>query len=209
MKNPMTDAFSEGIFEYRSLERKKLLLAFSITFLAMILEFAGGLLAHSIALVSDAGHMFTHSFAIGLSLIAIWIARKPPCHHKTFGLYRAEIIAAFVNGLFLLLVVFAILYKSILRIIYPSHVHSLHVLMIATIGLAVNIASIFILQGSHKRDINIRSVFYHIIADTASSLAIIIGVLMIYFTGWMLIDPLISLGISVMILLWAWGILNW
>ena len=101
-KQNAKDGFSEHLFEYRSVEKKKLILSLSITSIVMIIEFIGGFLTHSIALISDAGHMFTHCFAISVSLIAIIIARNPPCHHKTFGLYRAEILAAFVNGLFLL-----------------------------------------------------------------------------------------------------------
>ena len=107
--------FSDHLFEYRSVEKKRLLLSLLITATVMIVEVIGGLVTNSIALISDAGHMFTHSFAIAVSLIAILIARKPPCHHRTFGLYRAEILAAFVNGLFLLLIVFTLIYEAILR----------------------------------------------------------------------------------------------
>ncbi|MFX0105461.1 MAG: cation diffusion facilitator family transporter, partial [Candidatus Hodarchaeota archaeon] len=96
------NAFSQHLFQFRSVEKKKLLLSLIITTTVMILEIVGGLMTNSIALLSDAGHMFTHSFAIGISLLAIFIARKPPCHHKTFGLFRAEVLAAFINGLFLL-----------------------------------------------------------------------------------------------------------
>lgn len=97
----MNNALSDHLFEYRSVEKKKLLLSLYITAIMMVFELLGGFLTKSIALISDAGHMFTHCFAIGLSLIAILIARMPPCHQKTFGLYRAEILAAFINGLFL------------------------------------------------------------------------------------------------------------
>ncbi|MDI6885486.1 MAG: cation diffusion facilitator family transporter [archaeon] len=155
-KNP----FSEHLFEYRSVEKRKLILSLSITAVVMVIEFIGGILTNSIALISDAGHMFTHSFAIGISLIAITIARKPPCHHRTFGLYRAEILAAFINGLFLLLVVAVIVYEAALRIIYPRHVLGLQMLMIALVGLSVNLISIVILRGS-EADLNVRSVFYH------------------------------------------------
>ena len=152
------NAFSEGLFDYRSVEKRKLVLSLSITSIVMIVEIVGGFLTHSIALISDAGHMFTHCFALGISLAAIMIARKPLCHHRTFGLYRAEIVAAFVNGLFLLFVVAIIIYEAILRIIHPEEVFSLPMLMIAFVGLVVNLVSIGILHGSHKEDMNVRSV---------------------------------------------------
>ena len=202
------NAFSEQLFEFRSVEQKKLILSLCITVVVMVIEFIGGFLTHSIALISDAGHMFTHSFAIGISLVAILIARKPLCHHRTFGLYRAEIVAAFVNGLFLLLVVGVIMYEAILRIIHPKEILGFHMLLIAFVGLAVNLVSIVILHGSHRKDINVRSVFYHMVSDAASSVGIIIAAIIIVYTGWNIVDPLVSLGISAVILYWAWSILR-
>ncbi|HDY87985.1 MAG TPA: cation transporter, partial [bacterium] len=169
MENQKTNAFTECLFEYRSVEKKKLILSLSITFVVMLIEFVGGILTNSIALISDAGHMFTHSFTIGISLIAIFIACKPPCHHKTFGMYRAEIVAAFTNGLVLLFVVGVIIYEAVQRIIHPAEILGMQMLLIALLGLFVNVVSIFIIHGAHKRDLNVRSVFYHMIADVASS----------------------------------------
>lgn len=200
--------FAEHIFEYKTVASKKLILSLVITLVVMVVEVIGGILTHSIALVSDGGHMFTHAFAIGISLVAIAIARKPPCHHRTYGLYRAEILAAFVNGLFLLLVVAVIVYEAVMRIMQPEEVLTLHMLSIAIVGLVVNIASIMILHGSHKEDLNVKGVFYHMVADAASSIGIVIGALVIHFTGWNIIDPIISIGISLVIVLWAWGILR-
>jgi cobalt-zinc-cadmium efflux system protein len=202
------NAFTERLFDYRSVEKRKLILSLSITLVVMIVEVVGGFLTHSIALISDAGHMFTHCFALGISVAAIMIARKPLCHHRTFGLYRAEIVAAFVNGLFLLFVVAIIIYEAVLRIIHPEEVLSLHMLMIALVGLAVNLVSIGILHGSHKEDMNVRSVFYHMVADAASSVGIVVAAIVIFYTGWNIIDPLVSLGISGVIIYWAWGILK-
>jgi len=151
--------------------------------------------------------MFTHAFAMGISLIAIMIACKPPCHHRTFGLYRAEILAAFINGLFLLLVVGVILYEAALRILHPREVLGLQMLVIALLGLTVNVVSIVILQGT-TRDLNVRSVFYHLLGDAASSVGIVTAAVIIYFTAWNILDPLVSIGISALILYWAWGILT-
>lgn len=201
-------AFTEQLFEYRSVERRKLILSLSITLAVMVIELVGGILTHSIALISDAGHMFTHSFAIGLSLAAIAIARRPPCHHRTFGLYRAEILAAFVNGVVLLAIVGIIVYEAIMRILEPRDVLSISMFVIGVIGLGVNVASILILRGSHREDLNVKSVFYHMVADALSSVAIVIGAVIIHITGWSVIDPILSFGISVMIVIWAWGVLR-
>ena len=200
--------FSDHSVEYRSVEKKKIILSLSFTALVMIVEIIGGLLAYSIALISDAAHMFTHCFALGISLMAIIIAGQPPCHHKTFGLYRAEILAAFINGLFLLLVVAVIIYEAVLRIIHPVEVLGFHMLIIALVGLAANLVSIAILHGFKKEDLNIRSVFFHMVADAVSSVGIVIAAIVIYYTGWNIIDPLVSLGISIVIIFWALGILK-
>ena len=145
---------------------------------------------------------------LSIKVIAIIIAKKPPCHHRTFGLFRAEVLAAFINGLFLLLVVGIIIYEAFQRIINPIDILGFEMLIIAFIGLAVNIVSIIILHGTHKHSLNIRSVFYHMVADAVSSIGIIIAALIILLTGWNIIDPLVSIGISILIIIWAWGILK-
>ena len=202
------DAFSGRLLEYRSVEKRKLVLSLSITSVVMVVELVGGLLTNSIALISDAGHMLTHCVAIGLGLVAIIIARKPPCHHRTFGLYRSEILAGFVNGLFLVVVAGVIVYEAISRIMHPKEILGLQMLAIALVGLAVNCASIFILRGSHRKDLNVRSVFYHMIGDAASSVGVVIAAIFIFRTEWSVIDPLISLGVSALIVFWAWGLLK-
>jgi cobalt-zinc-cadmium efflux system protein len=203
-KNP----FSEHLFEYRNIEKKKLSLSLLITTIVMFIEIIGFILTNSIALLSDAGHMFTHSFAIAISLVAILIAKKPPCHHRTFGLYRAEILAAFINGLFLLIIVGLIVYEAIHRLLNPVGVLGYQMLFIAFIGLFVNIISILILSGSQKKNMNIRGVFYHMVSDAVSSIGIILAAIIIILTGWIIVDPLVSLLISGLILYWAWGILK-
>jgi cobalt-zinc-cadmium efflux system protein len=201
-------AFSEHLFEYRAVAARRLALSLTITVIVMVVEIVGGIMTGSIALISDAGHMFTHSFAISISLVAIVIARRPPCHHRTFGLYRAEILAAFVNGLFLLVVGGIVIYEAVLRIIRPQEVLGLQMLVVALIGLGVNLLSIALLQGTLREDINVRSVFYHMVADAASSVGIVVAAIVIMYTGWNILDPLVSLGISALIVRWSWGILK-
>ncbi len=118
---------AEHLFEYRHVEQKKLMVSLSITLAAMVVVIVAGYLTNSMALLSDAGHMFTHAFALIIGLTAILIARKPPCHHQTFGLYRAEVLAAFVNGLFLLAVAGIIIYEAILRLLHPIEILGLEV----------------------------------------------------------------------------------
>lgn len=202
------NAYYDHLFQFRSVEKRKLVLSLTITLIVMILEILGGIITNSIALISDAGHMFTHAFAILISLFAIVIARKPPCHHKTFGLYRAEVLAAFINGLFLIPIVGFIIYEAILRFINPQEIFGLYMLIVAFIGLGVNIASILILQGSQNSSLNVKSVFYHMIADAASSIGIVIAAFIIMSTGLVILDPLVSIGISLVIFYWAWGILK-
>jgi len=207
-KKTNKNKFSSHIFEFRSVEKRKLVLSLIITLIVMFLEIFGGLITFSIALISDAGHMFTHAFALGISLLALFIARKPPCHHKTFGLYRAEVLAAFINGLFLFPIVGLIIYEAIMRFLFPQEIIGLYMFIIAFVGLGVNITSIIILYGSQNANLNIKSVFYHMIADAASSIGIVIVAIIITFTSWNFLDPLVSIGISIVILYWAWGILK-
>ncbi|MFX1388113.1 MAG: cation diffusion facilitator family transporter [Promethearchaeota archaeon] len=203
-----TSAYSDNLFQFRSVERKRLILSLTITAIVMILEIIGGFMTNSIALISDASHMFTHAFAIGIGLMANIIARKPPCHHKTFGLYRAEVLAAFINGLFLIPIVGIIIYEAILRFLNPQEIIGFYMLIVAFIGLTVNIISILILQGHKNASLNVKSVFYHMIADAASSIGIVIAAFIIMYTGFVLLDPIVSLGISIVIIYWAYGILR-
>ncbi|MFX1444972.1 MAG: cation diffusion facilitator family transporter [Promethearchaeota archaeon] len=202
------NTFSNHLFTFRSVEKKRLVFSLIITSTVMVLEIIGGILANSIALISDAGHMFTHCFAIGISLLAIYIARNPPCHHKTFGLYRSEVLAAFINGIFLLPVVALIIYEAILRILYPQEILSFYMFIIALIGLSVNLTSILLLQGTNKSDLNVRAVVSHMFADAVSSIGIVIIAIIIFYTGWTILDPIVSIGISIIILYWALGILR-
>ncbi len=201
-------AYTDHLFQFRSVERRRLILSLIITTAVMIVEIIGGIITNSIALLSDSGHMFTHAFAISISLLANMISKKPACHHKTFGLYRAEVLAAFINGLFLIPIVGIIIFEAILRFLNPQEIFGFYMLIVAFIGLAVNITSILILQGTQKTSLNVKSVFYHMIADAASSIGIVIVAFIIMSTGIVILDPIVSLGISAVIIYWSWGILR-
>lgn len=205
---PKKSSISDELFEYRSTEKKRLILSIVITGVVMIIEVIGGILTNSIALISDAGHMFTHFFALAISLGAILAADRDPCHHRTFGFYRIEILAALFNSIFLFGVTAWIVGESVRRILYPARVLGGDMLLVAIIGLAANLASAVILHGASKEDLNVKSAFLHMAADTLSSVVIIIGAIVILFTGWNSVDPILSIGISVLIFAWGWSLLK-
>lgn len=194
--------------EFRQSEKKKLLFSLIITLIFMVIEIVGGLLTKSMALISDAFHMFTHAFAISLGLGAILISRRPPCHHRTFGLYRAEILAAFVNGLTLIPVSGLIIYYSIKRFLNPSRILGFEMFLIALFGMLANILSILILRKDFRKSLNIKSVFFHLIGDFLSSIAVISASVLIMFKKWFIVDPIISFGISLLIAYWALSVLK-
>jgi len=201
---PKVEGSLDHLHEYRGVEKKKLKLTMAITGSVMVIEIVGGILTNSLALLSDAGHMFTHFFALGVSFAAIVIASREPCHHRTYGFYRVEILAALFNSLFLFAVTAYILYAGIRRLLHPQSILGLQMLLVAGIGLAVNAISVFILQPSAKHDLNIRGAFLHMLADTVSSIVIVFGAIILYFTGWYAIDPVLAIGISLVIFAWAW-----
>ena len=201
---PKVEGSLDHLHEYRGVEKKKLKLTMAITGSVMIVEIIGGILTNSLALLSDAGHMFTHFFALGVSFAAIIIASREPCHHRTYGFYRVEILAALFNSLFLFAVTAYILYAGIRRLIHPQPVLELQMFFVAMVGLVVNMISVFILAGSARDDLNIKGAFLHMLADTVSSIVIVFGAIILYFTDWYIIDPVLAIGISLVIFAWAW-----
>ncbi len=174
----------------------------------MMAEIVGGLLTHSLALVSDGIHMFTHAFALGLSWGAIVLASRPANMEKTFGYYRVEVVAAFVNGLTILFSAVWIVVEGISRLITPEPVNIGVTLAIAIVGLVVNLITGAILMRGDQGNMNIRSAFLHMLTDTLSSVAIIVGLVVIHYTGWTVIDPLLALIVAAIILKWSWSLLR-
>ncbi|ALN77335.1 MULTISPECIES: cation diffusion facilitator family transporter [Staphylococcus] len=191
--------------EHRKLQKsskKTLWASLIITLFFTIVEFAGGILSNSLALLSDSFHMLSDVIALGLSMVAIYFASRKPTAKYTFGYLRFEIIAAFLNGLALAIISIWIFYEAIMRIIYPKPVESGLMLVIATIGLIVNIVLTIILMRSLKSEnnINIQSALWHFIGDLLNSVGVILAVVLIYFTGIQMIDPILSMVIAVVIL---------
>ena len=174
----------------------------------MIAEIIGGLLANSLALLSDAGHMLTDILALGLSIIAMRFAQKPPTASKTFGFYRLEILAAFFNGILLLFISLYIFYEAYHRLLHPEEIKGLFMLVVAVIGLLANGVGIVILRKSAHENLNVKSAFFHIVGDTISSGGVIVGGLLILYTGWYLVDPLIGIFIGMLILRGAYALVK-
>ena len=176
-------------------------LSLVITLIFTIVEFAGGIYANSLALLSDSFHMLSDVLALGLSMVAIYFASKPPTKNYTYGFLRLEIIVAFLNGLALIVISLGITYEGVMRIIHPEPVESGVMVVIATLGLLVNIILTLILVISLKKEdnINIQSALWHFMGDLLNSLGVIVAVVLIHFTGWEIIDPIISIIISLII----------
>jgi cobalt-zinc-cadmium efflux system protein len=166
-------------------------------------EAVGGILTNSLALLSDAGHMFTHLLALGVSFIAATLAERPATERRTYGLNRLEILAALFNGATLFLISIAIFYEAYERLREPAAIDTGPMLVIAVVGLVVNLLSAYVLHGSEKKDINVRAAFVHLLTDTFSSVAVVVGAIVIARTGWTIIDPILSVGICAVILWWA------
>jgi cobalt-zinc-cadmium efflux system protein len=172
-----------------------------------VVELVAGFAFGSLALVSDAGHMFSDALALGLAWFAAWVAAQPPGARHSYGLARAEVIAAFVNGLALLLVVVFIAVESISRLLHPADVQGLGVMIVAFIGLMLNLAVMLILSRG-ERGLNLRAATLHVTSDLIGSVAALAAGAVIYFTGWEPIDPILSLVIAVLILASTIGLLR-
>jgi cobalt-zinc-cadmium efflux system protein len=194
--------------DHRGTDKKVLKWALSITAITMFLEFFYGFLSNSLALVSDAIHMFTHSFALIISLLAIIIASKKAPLSKTFGFYRAEVLAAFINGITIVLSIVWIVYEAIERFLNPQIIDIKTAMIVAIIGLIVNIITGIILMQGDKNNINLKSAFVHMLSDALSSVAIIIGYIIIYFTQWYFIDVVLALIVAIVIGKWAIDVLK-
>ena len=178
---------------------KRLLLSFTLTLLILFAEIIGGIVSKSLALLSDAGHMLTDVFALGLSMIAMRIGRKPSDRRATFGYQRIGLLAAVINAVSLIVIALFIFYESYHRFLSPPQIHTTTMLIIAGIGLTGNILIALILGNSHK-DLNIKSAWLHVLGDTLSSVGVIISGVIIFYTGWPYADPVASILIGVIIL---------
>lgn len=182
--------------------------AIVLTTLTLLAEVGGGIWTNSLALLSDAAHVFLDLFALGLSLAAIKLAAFPASDTRTFGWHRVEVFASFINGASVFMIAFGIFYEAWGRLFQPEEVKSLPMFIIAAIGLFMNLLAASALHHHSHDDLNVRSAFLHVIGDAAASVGVIIGGLVIYFTHWYVLDAVISIGIGFIIFWGAWRVLR-
>jgi cobalt-zinc-cadmium efflux system protein len=199
------DARHAHTIEDRS--QKAMALALGLTLLFALIEAVTGFRSNSLALISDAGHMVTDAAALGLALMAQLIARRPPSARHSFGFVRAEALAAFVNSLAMLLLVGWIVYEATQRLVHPQAVHGATVFIVAAIGACINIVVAWVLSRG-EQSINTRAALVNVLGDLLGSAAAIAAGAIIYFTGWVRIDPILSIFVSMLILKSTFGILR-
>ena len=186
--------------------RLKWVLAITVSF--MVVEVVGGVLSRSLALLADAGHMFTDVAALALTLLAMRLARRPPSARKTFGYVRFEILAALVNGATLLLIAGLILIEAWERLRSPVEIDAVVMLSVATLGLGVNIAGAMLLRAHAHDNLNVRGAYLHVLGDLLGSVGAIAAGVIILTTGWSPADPIISIVIALLIVFSAWKLVR-
>ncbi|HLQ75816.1 MAG TPA: cation diffusion facilitator family transporter [Terriglobia bacterium] len=192
---------SEG---YGRSARGSLKLALIITSTFLVAEFIGALYTNSLALLADSGHMVTDVAALSLSLAATWFSTRRATPQKTFGFYRVEILAALLNGVFLILISLYIFYESWGRLTNPPEIKAGWMLVVALIGLFANLWSAYLLFGNRSDNLNIRGAFFHVMGDAVGSVGAVIAGLAILFGGYRIADPIISALVGVLILSSSW-----
>lgn len=190
--------------------RRPLVIALAITATFLVAEVIGGLLTNSLALLADAGHMATDVAALALSLFAIWLARRPATPERSFGFYRAEVLAALVNAATLVAISLYIFWEAFQRLGEPPEVEGGLMLAVAIAGLGANAASAWVLMrgGGHEENLNTRGAFLHVVGDMLGSVGAIVAALIMVATGWYLADPILSAGIGGLILWSSWRLLR-
>jgi cobalt-zinc-cadmium efflux system protein len=198
---------------------KRFLISIGVTFAILIAEVIGGFWTGSLALLSDAAHVFMDVFALVLSYLALRLSALPADDRHTYGFHRLEVLAALINGVSLGAIAIEIFTESIQRWHNPQPVKSTEMLVIAVIGLVANLIVVFVLgakdhdehehqHASVREDLNIRSAFLHVLGDAVSSVGVIVAAVVIMLTGWEWVDPLMSVGIGVLIVFNSWRVLK-
>jgi cobalt-zinc-cadmium efflux system protein len=194
--------------DHRDAGARALVVVLALTTSYTVAEVVAGWLTDSLALLADAGHMLSDDLSIGLALFAIWLARRPATLRRSFGFKRAEILAAFLNGLALALVSVWIVVEAVRRLSDPPEVLGGWMLAVAVGGLAVNLVAFGILSRSARDSLNVRAATRHVLADLLGSIGVIAAAVVILASGWQLADPLVSLAIAALVLWSAWGVLR-
>ena len=188
--------------------KKRLMIVFGLTMVYLVAEVVGGLMTHSLALLADAGHMLTDVGGLGFALLAIRFAEKPATAERSYGYYRAEILAALANAVVLIGISLYILFEAYQRFRNPPEVASVGVLWVAGIGMAVNIAGILILRSGANESLNMKGAYFEVLSDLLTSIGVIIAAGIMWATKWYYADPLISALIGLLILPRTWRLLR-
>ncbi len=194
--------------EHTSSNIRRVQIALVLTGAFMIVEFVGGVLSGSLALLADAGHMLTDTMALALAAFAFRVSSRPADSKRSYGYQRFQILAAFVNGLSLLVVVGWIMVEAVRRLMSPSEVMGPMMLVVAAAGLLVNIFAFVVLHSGDKDNLNIRGAALHVAGDLLGSIAAIVAAIVIIYTGWMPIDPLLSILVALLVLRSAWHLVK-
>ena len=194
--------------DHTSGNMRRVIIALVLTGAFMVVEVIGGILSGSLALLADAGHMLTDTVALGLAAVAFSVSKRPGDRKLTYGYQRFQILAAFVNGLSLLVIVGWILFEAVHRFITPSDVMGETMLVVASAGLVVNIIAFAVLHGGDKENLNIRGAALHVAGDLLGSVAAIVAAIVIIYSGWMPIDPILSVAVAMLILKSAWTLVR-
>lgn len=194
--------------DLRTQNRRRLLLVLLLAFSYAGIEFVGGLMTGSLALLADSLHMISDVAALALSLLAVWMASRPASDRRTFGNSRAEILAALANGLALAVVAVFISIHAIERFMVPRGVEGGGVIVVATGGLIINLASLWILAAGRSESLNIRGAWLHVASDTLASIGVILSGFGIWAFGWLWLDPAMSILVSVLVLFSAWQLIR-
>jgi cobalt-zinc-cadmium efflux system protein len=203
------DQHSQGIHWHDNRAASRRSLAISLALIAgyAVAEVVGGIISGSLALLADAGHMVTDAAAIGLALLAIWVAGRPASIQRTFGFQRTEILAALLNALGLWLIAAWVFFEASRRFQGTPEVEGGLMLAVGGTGLAVNIAAAWVLRRSAKESLNVEGAFRHVVADMLGSVGVVAAGILILSLGWNIVDPIISVVIGLLILVSSWRLL--
>lgn len=188
--------------------KKNLAIVLVMTATYLVAEVIGGIWTGSLALLADAGHMFTDVGGLALALAAIWFAERPASSKHTYGYFRVEIFAAFINALILILISMYILYEAYQRFQNPPEVESFGMLLVASIGLGINIIGMRILRGASKESLNMKGAYFEVLSDMLTSIGVILAGIIMLTTGWYYADPIISAGIGLFIFPRVWTLMK-
>lgn len=188
--------------------QKRMQWVLGLTTVYMLAEVIGGVVTNSLALLADAGHMLTDVFGLALALFAIWFAGKPATPQRTYGYYRAEILAALANAVVLFFISGFILYEAWQRFREPEPIQSGPMLAVAAVGLVVNVLSAWLLHSASGESLNMRGAYFEVVSDLLGSIGVIVAAIVIYFTDWYYADPLFSVGIGLFIIPRTWKLLR-